>query len=261
MTGRLPAGTTSRGELLRGLRNGLLVALVLFVLVGGAVAALTFGRPVLFGTTLELSGALALGALAGSIVAIGYFAFGTVVLLVGLLRRPSPRWMTRDAWLVAPVVAVLVVAAWGFAAGLGEYADRPITRAGTVNLAVAGPDFGQADAQGQAQCILHDGTDLVVRAGTAGGEAAVTTLETEDGVVLGIQLALPGAAASGLQLDIGGRSAWAGKSVDARLDTAPGANRFGGTLHFSGLAPLDPRTGEPEPGEGWRGTLTWACQF
>jgi hypothetical protein len=257
----VPAGTTTRGELLRGLRNGLLVALALFVIVGGAVAALTFGRPVLFGTTLELTGALALGALAGAVVAIGYFALGTAVLLVGLLRRPSPRWVTRDAWLVAPVVAVLVVAAWGFAAGLGEYADRPITRAGTVSLAVAGPDIGQLDAQGQAQCILHDGADLVVRAGTAGGEAAVTTLETEDGVVLGIQLGLPAGAEPGLHVDVGGKSAWAGRSVDARLELAAGASRFGGTLHFNRLAPLDPGTREPEPGEGWRGTLTWACQF
>jgi hypothetical protein len=256
-----PDKATTRGELLRGLRNGLIVALALFASIGGVVAALTVGRPFLFGATLTPGGALTLGALVGAVVAIGYFVLGTAVLLLGLLRRPSPRWVTRDSWLVTPVVAVLAVAALGFASGVGEYANRPITRAGMVSLTVEGADIGRLVADGQAQCILHDGTDLVVRAGAVDGETAVTTLQSADGRPLGIWFALQAGVEPGLSLAIGDRTAVDGRSTGARLDLAPGASRFAGTLDFSGLSALDPGTGEPLPGADWRGTLAWQCQF
>lgn len=247
---------TTRRDVIRGLRNGLIGAGLVLALVALGFTLLAAGRPLL-GTTLGLDNALSIGLLLGSAVALGYLGLGGVLFLAGLLLRADPRWLTRDAWLAAPVLAVLAAAAFGFASGVGEYADRPLTRAGSVSLDVEGPDIGRVQVSGQAQCILEEGIHLAVHAGTGEGSA----LLAPDGRQVRIQFGLVGGSTPRLALDIGSASAADARSPAPLLHLVPGATRHGGRLEFAGLAPLDSATGAPAEMQAWSGNLAWQCSF
>jgi hypothetical protein len=253
----LRSGRATALDLARGVRSGSLIALGLLVVVAGGFTLLTVGQPFLFGATVSPEGALAVGLLAGAAIAVTYLAIGLLVMLVGLFARPGPRWVTRSAWLVTPVVGVLGMSAFGFAASLGEYADRPITRAGTVSVSIDGGAMGRVQAHGQARCVLEDDTNLAVQAGAGEGG----TLESADGRPVAVQLGLIGEVQPMLAIDVGQLAASDSRSPAASLTLASGADRYGGTLEFRGLTPRDPALTAPLEGEAWQGTVTWQCWF
>lgn len=163
----------------------------------------------------------------------------------------------RNGVLIALGVVILAVSALGFAASLGEYAARPITRAGTVSLTVEGPSMGRVEAQGQARCVLEDDTNLAVQAGAGEGG----TLQGTDGRRVAVELGLIGETEPGLTIEIDGRSASDARSSRASLSVAQSAGRYGGMLEFSGLVPRDRTLTPPLEDEAWHGTVTWQCSF
>jgi hypothetical protein len=249
--------TTTRAELWRGLRSGLWAAVLVGALIAFGSTLLAFGGPVVFGTPASLEGAVTIGLVLGGVAALTYLVIGSVVMLVGLSMEHSKRWATRDAWLVTPVIGLVGASALGFALGVGELADRPITRAGSVQVIVESDTLGRLTAQGQARCVLEDGVNLAVQAGAGeGGE-----LRAEGGQQMAVQFGLIGEAQPRLTLDVGELSASDGSSEGAELTLGPGSSRYGGTLEFSGFAPLDAaRPGDVEQSP-WSGTITWECYF
>jgi hypothetical protein len=239
----LRSGRATALDLARGVRSGSLIALGLLVVVAGGFTLLTVGQPFLFGATVSPEGALAVGLLVGAAIAVTYLTIGLRV--------------TRSAWLVTPVVGVLGMSAFGFAASLGEYADRPITRAGTVSVSIDGGAMGRVQAHGQARCVLEDDTNLAVQAGAGEGG----TLESADGRPVAVQLGLIGEVQPMLAIDVGQLAASDSRSPAASLTLASGADRYGGTLEFRGLTPRDPALTAPLEGEAWQGTVTWQCSF
>jgi hypothetical protein len=242
----LRIGRTTPGELARGLRNGVLIAFGLLVTVAAVTMLLTNMTP---------EGALALGLLLGGLIAGGYLAVGALVMVIGLGLRHSERWAARDSWLVAPVVAVLGVAAVGFASGMNELANRPMTRAGTISASVQGDGIGQLRAEGQARCTLDD-ENLAVHAGAGEG----TTLRAADGTRMMIQLGVLADGQARLLIGAGGVEAQDGRSPQASLRLADGSGSQAGSITFSGLAPLDPDSGQPIT-DTWSGNVAWQCSF
>jgi len=177
------------------------------------------------------------------------------VMVLGLSLRHSATWATRESWLVAPVVVVLGLAAVGFANGVDELANRPMTRAGTVELRIEGVGIGQLQGQGQARCTLDD-DNLAVHAGAGEGG----TLSASDGTPMMVQLGLLANGQPRLIAGVGGLEAHDDRSpsVDLRLDGASGTRA--GTLHFSGLAQLG-ADGEPDQAAEWSGSVAWQCSF
>ena len=110
--GRVDARVTARG-----LRNGSLIALVLFAITAVIVALVFNGRAV-FLATLDLTGAVELGLLVGLIVGLGYLWLGSVLIAIGLIFRSKPQWTTLGAWSAVPVIVV--------AAGFGYTSYRSV---------------------------------------------------------------------------------------------------------------------------------------
>ncbi|HVM31273.1 MAG TPA: hypothetical protein VM305_10965 [Candidatus Limnocylindrales bacterium] len=251
----LRAGHASPSELARGLRNGFLIALALAAVVTALTTVLTAGRPFFFGTTATPEGALMLGLLLGVLIGTGYLAVGSVVMVIGLGVRHSSRWATRDSWLVAPAVVVLGVAAVGFASGMDELANRPITRAGTISVSLQGDSIGELRGQGQARCTLDDG-NLAVHAGTA----EATPLQAADGTRLMVQLGVLADGTPRVSVGAGELEADDARSSGAALHLDPAYGRNAGTLAFSGLVPYEQQDGQPTS-TGWSGSVSWQCPF
>jgi hypothetical protein len=163
----------------------------------------------------------------------------------------------RTGALLLLAVLLVSISAWGFAAGLGEYSDRPITRAGTISLAIEGQSIGRVTAEGAAQCILEDQVNVAVHAGVG----MAPELRAADGRLVRVQLGLVGGTEPHLTLAIADTAASDTRSPGATLALDGGASRNGGTLTLAGLAPRDPATGQPAAGEGWSGTISWQCSF
>jgi hypothetical protein len=81
----------------RGLRNGLIVAAILFA-AAGVVVALGYG---------DISAGLTVGA----VFAWGFFWMGATLMPIGLLARGTEAWALYGAWVAVPVI----VASSGFA--------------------------------------------------------------------------------------------------------------------------------------------------
>jgi hypothetical protein len=99
--------------LLAGARTGLVVAAGLGAAIVALLTLLLWGQPILH-ESRDLAGAFRLALLFGVPLATGYFWLGLVLVAGGLLRGATPDWARRGAWLVTPVVAIVVISAIGF---------------------------------------------------------------------------------------------------------------------------------------------------
>jgi hypothetical protein len=250
-TGRLQRAVT-----LHGLRNGLLAALVLGLGVTTLITLTMFGRPFLFGGELSLGGALMLGLLAGTALAVGFFYVGATLLPIGLLLGGGARWASVGSWVLAPVVAVGLYAGYLFSGNLLADIEAPEQRRGTIDLELNGEQLGRVQASGAAHCLLPDDGSLSVDAGLD-GELTSTT-----GDEVWVQLTLDVELDASVVINVAHWSAAPGKGWEPNPDTlsvAEGSRREWGQLELRDLVPLNPATGEPDPTERWSGLLSWDC--
>ncbi|CAN5840910.1 hypothetical protein BH24CHL6_BH24CHL6_07940 [soil metagenome] len=119
--------------LLAGARIGLLIAAGLGVAIVALVTLLLNGQPILF-ESRDLAGAFRLGLLIGVPLAVGYFWLGLALVAGGLLGSAPPDWARRGAWLVTPVVAIVVISAVGFGLAAVQRDAEPtvVERSGQV---------------------------------------------------------------------------------------------------------------------------------
>lgn len=145
--------------LLAGARIGLLIAVVLAGVIVALVTLLLNGRPLLF-ESRDLAGAFRLALLIGGPLAVGYFWLGLVLVAAGLLRGASADWARRGAWLVTPVVAIVVISAVGFGLAAVQREAQPpaVERSGQV----------EPGRQGTWLSGTLTGAALVLQLGVAG---------------------------------------------------------------------------------------------
>ncbi|HEY5488246.1 MAG TPA: hypothetical protein VIK00_00275 [Candidatus Limnocylindrales bacterium] len=221
---------------LRGLRNGLLVALALF--------ALTFVlEALLFNVTS--------GLIVGLVVGAGYFWIGSTLIPVGLVFKSKPAWTTLGAWAAVPVIVVSI----GF--GYTEYRsanDQPqsTTANGTIALSLNGLGQYPVTANGVATCSTSSAGDMALFGGTAGNAAVMS----QDGRVVQLQFSIAASGANpSLSLTVGSQTANAAPQT-MRLD--PGSSPTGGHATLAGIDPLG-TNGQPDPSQVWSGDFSWSC--
>jgi hypothetical protein len=108
----------SGGVVTRGVRNGSFVSLVLFGIATALVTVLLTGHGLSIVSNFSFSDALTTGLVAGGILGFGYFALGVALVIVGLVFRAKPDWITAGAWAAVPVVVIAI--------GFGTYIYRAI---------------------------------------------------------------------------------------------------------------------------------------
>jgi hypothetical protein len=243
-----------------GLRNGVLVALVLGASVALLLTVMTAGRPLLFEGNVTLAGALALGSLAGLSLAIGFLWLGLALMPIGLILRAGDGWPRYGTWIAVPVI----VASFGLALGAFNAARQeglqPALSAGTVQLELSGEGLGTVALTATADCQLQPNGALTVEAGTSITAAPPTTA---DGRPVTVQMSM---AADGsnlaLALTVGRLATYSGNGWQPGPDTtvlSGGWTPAAGQLTLTGIVPLDVNRAAPDPVERWSGSLSWTC--
>jgi hypothetical protein len=219
----------------RGLRNGALVALALFVLSVVIVTLVFNGRGV-FAQPLDLAGAFQLGVLVGAIVAIGYLWLGVVLIAIGLIAGSKPAWTTLGAWVAVPIIVVSL--------GFGYVSYRSVTTEGqrpqsngTISIGIANGQREVVDTNGPASCTTDANGTTTIVAGTDEDPHLISG----DGRVVSATVTLrPNGQGAGLDLQVAGLDTTAVVPT-TEVASSPAA----GQLLLSG--PLG------------TGTLTWTC--
>ena len=233
-----------RDVTIRGLRNGLLVALVLFLITAILVTML-----------FDLSLAILIGAL----IALGYFWVGAMLIPLGLLFRARPDWTKLGAWVAVPII--VMSAGFGYAAyrAVQEEGAPPRSTNGTVTLALSGPRLGTVNASGTATCQFDNTGALRLQAGAGIGGSA---LNATDGRPVTIQYAMDANGANrSIQLNVGGIQAVPGKGWDPSPQTialSPTSTAHAGQVTLNNVVPLD-QAGKPDANEVWSGIFSWSC--
>lgn len=229
---------------IRGLRNGLLVALGLF-LVTAILVTMLFD--------------ISLGILVGAVIALGYFWVGAMLIPLGLLFRARPDWTKLGAWVAVPII--VMSAGFGYAAyrAVQEEGAPPTSTNGTVTLSLSGAQLGTVDASGAATCQFDSSGALRLQAGAGIGGSA---LNATDGRPVTIQYAMDANGANrSIQLGVSGVKAVPGQGWDPSPQTialSPTSTAHAGQVTLSGVVPLD-ANGEPDPTEVWSGVFSWTC--
>jgi hypothetical protein len=244
------------GVVKRGLRNGLVAAGAIFAIVTVLVGLIANGSQFFF-STLDLSGALTLGALVGAALAIGYLWLGAVLVALGLIFRAKPGWTTAGAWAAVPIVVVSAGFGYGAYRSVSDEGARPASYPGTVALQLTGANIGIVSASGPAICQVNSAGDLSLNSG-AGAEG---TLTSSDGrpVDIGYTMNRDGAQ---VQIVVGDYNAAPGKGWEPGPDTiavVAGSTAASGQTRLMNLVPLN-ASGEPDTTERWSGLLNWTCQ-
>jgi hypothetical protein len=220
----------------RGLRNGALIAAVLFAITLVIVTFAFNGRAV-FVDVLDLNGAFQLGVIVGAVVALGYLWLGTALIAIGLIFRSKPQWSTVGAWAAVPVIVVSL--------GFGYVSYRSVNAEGQTDPSANGTismslDMGQSEpltATGAASCATSTSGTFTVHAGTD----AEPQIVSDDGRVVSAQVVLvPGSQDAATTLHITGIDTSA-----MSTETAVGSGPQRGQIQLTS--------------PGWSGTLTWSC--
>ena len=221
---------------LRGLRNGLLVALGLF--------AVTF---VLETWLFNASS----GLIVGLVVGLGYLWVGSTLIPLGLVFNSKPAWTTLGAWAAVPVIVVSI----GF--GYTEYRaandqSQTTTANGTIALSLSG--FGQypVTANGVATCTTGTAGDMTLFGGSSGNAAVMSA----DGRVIQLQFSIDATGANPtLSLTVGSQTS---TSTPGALALDAGSSATGGHAKLTGMVPTG-ANGQPDPANPWSGDFSWAC--
>jgi hypothetical protein len=233
-----------RDVTLRGLRNGLLAALVLFLVTATLV---TFMFDV------------SLGILVGAVIGLGYFWLGAILIPIGLLFHARPDWTRVGAWVAVPII--VMSAGFGYAAyrAVQQEGAPPTSTNGTVELSLSGARLGTANASGAATCQFDNTGALRLQAGAGIGGSP---LNATDGRPVTIQYAMDANGANrSIQLGVSGVKAVPGQGWDPSPQTialSPTSTAHAGQVTLSGMVPLD-ANGEPNPTEVWSGVFNWTC--
>lgn len=253
------SGHLDRRQLLRGARNGALVALLLAAGLVGLTTLLGTGQPFLFGT-LDMAAAFRLGLLLGVPVGVGYLWLGLAVMAVGLMAGAGRSWATRGAWLATPVFAIVVVSAAGFAFAMAQRGSDPtvITRPGQLELTLQRGATAPVTAAGPTECRASTTGSFTLHAGDGG----IPPLASGSGSLATVQLSIVDDEVAVLVVSFDQLFASPARAADGpppAVSLAPGWTRAAGQLSFSGLLPLDPDDGLPIEDQPWRGTIGWTC--
>jgi hypothetical protein len=251
-------GRTKEMPIGRGLVNGLIVSVVIFVATVAIVTFLYNGR----GSTeisFDLGGAFALGLAVGSTLAVGFFALGVALMPLGLLFRLGERWPSFGTWIAVPIVfASAGLAVGAFNAGRHEQA-QPTSVQGSMSIEISGQQLGSTTAGGPAVCQESQDGSFTVTAGMAPAGGALTA---SNGQPAGITLSVDGAGSIlVVQIGVGTWQAFPGRGWEPGPNTtalAAGWTRQAGRMTLSNLVPLNPQS-VPDPTERWNGTLSWTC--
>ena len=229
--GRVDARVTARG-----LRNGSLIAFVLFA-ISAVIVAFVFNGRAVFLTTLDLTGAIGLGLLVGLIVGLGYLWLGSVLIAIGLIFRSKPQWTTLGAWAAVPVI--VVAAGFGYTSYRSVASDSSTSKAnGLISLSLNGPGTGRISADGSATCSLDSSGTMTITAGTP-TEARIITA---DGRLTSVQI-VASADTGGATIE---QFSIAGLDLAPEsATTGPGSTTAAGQLQLSG--------------SNWSGTISWSC--
>ena len=224
-------------ETAHGLRNGALIAAVLFAATVVIVTLVYNGRAV-FVDTLDLAGAFQLGLIVGAVIAVGYLWLGTILIAIGLIFRSKPQWSSLGAWAAVPVIIVSL--GFGYVSYRSVNADTtPNSGAnGTISISLSTP--GQDEpltADGAATCATSPSGVITVHAGT---DAAPQIVSDDGRLVTALVTLSPDTPNADLTMSIAGLDL-----TDMTTVTATGSGYAGGQLQVTAL-PLT-------------GTLTWAC--
>lgn len=233
-----------RAVTLRGLRNGVLVALVLF--------ALTF----VVETLLFDPG---LGVLAGLLVAGGYLWLGTTLIPIGLLVGSKRAWTTMGAWAAVPII--VMSAGFGYAAYRAVQQDTTssVAENGTFSLDLSGARLGSVTINGGASCQLDNRGGLRLEAGAGSG---TSTLATSDGrsVSIGYAMDSDGTNAS-FTVSVGPITAIPGEGwapSPETIEVSPTSTPRAGQATLAAIVPLTV-SGTPDRTERWSGSFSWTC--
>lgn len=225
---------------LRGLRNGLLIAAVIFVITAVIVTFVFNGRAV-FADSLDLGGAFALGLIVGAVLAAGYLLLGVALIAIGLLFRSKPQWTTLGAWAAVPII--IVSAGFGYAAYRSVGSEGPPSRDepnGSISLAVIGLLPSRLRVDGTAICSTDSTGTLHLVSGDASDAHVIST----DGRPAQISFTLdPTGTDATIQLDIYELSA-----VPNTVVVAPGSTYGAGKVTIGGTDSVP-----------WTGTFSWSC--
>lgn len=244
-----------RSVVLRGLRVGLAVSLVIGAAITVLVTVVMAGRPFIF-TTLDFKDAFFLGLLLAAPIAVGFFWIGSDLLLLGLLFRRGESWATRGAWFATPIAALVGAAVIGGIGALRDQQAQPTMVAGSASLQVSGEMLGAVAAAGDVQCRAWP--DGMFRLDGGGN---YTNLTSDDPRPITIYLVVDSIGNPTMGTMVGNLEAFPGKGGDTSTTVLePGWSRQRGALTFNNLVPSD--TGfQPSPTERWSGRLTWDCPF
>lgn len=220
----------------RGLRNGLIVALALF-----AVTA------VLETWLFNVSS----GLIVGLVIGVGYLWVGATLIPLGLVFNSKPAWTTLGAWAAVPVIVVSI----GF--GYTEYRaandqSQTTTANGTIALSLNGLGQYPVTANGVATCTTGTAGDMTLFGGSSGNAAVMSA----DGRVIQLQFSIDANSANPtLSLTVGSQTA---SSTPQALALDAGSSATGGHAKLVGLLPLG-ADGQPDPANPWSGDFSWAC--
>jgi len=221
---------------LRGLRNGLLVAVALFAV------------------TLILETALfnlASGLAVALVVGVAYFWIGSTLIPVGLVFKSKPAWTTLGAWAAVPVIVVSI----GF--GYTEYRSandqtQTTTANGTIALSLNGLGQDAVTANGVATCTTSSAGDMSLFGGATGNAAVMS----EDGRVIQLQFSIDASGANpSLSLTVDSQTS---TSTTQALALDAGSSPTGGHAKLAGMVPLGAE-GQPDPSQVWSGDFSWSC--
>src|SRR4051794_36721774 len=244
-----------RRVVVRGLRNGLIVALIIFAIVAVVVGLLASGWQ-FFGQPLGIGPGLLVGVLSGVVAALAYLWLGSLLGAIGLIFRAKAGWVTAGAWAAVPIVIVSAGFGYGAFRSVSDEDARPASYPGTVALQLNGAKIGAISATGSAICQVNSAGDLSINAGGRG----TTALTSGDGrpVEVGYTMNTDGAQ---VDVVVGDFRASPGKGWEATPDTvaaAPNSTPASGEAQLHGLVPLN-ATGEVDATERWSGQITWTC--
>jgi hypothetical protein len=247
--GRVDAGVT-----LSGLRNGLIVAVLIGAAVGVLVALFNNGDAEEIGIS-----SAGIGAIIGVFVGFAYFWLGSTLIPIGLIFKAKPAWSTVGAWAAVPIIVVSLGLGYTAYRSADDSSATQTTANGTVQLSLNTGGVRPISASGVATCSTDKSGSESVVAGTKGNAAIMST----EGTVVQITFDLePGATNPSIVLTVANESAMPGKGWDASPQTIaldPGSNMIGGHATLTGLVPHG-ADGQPVPNTTWSGDFTWLCK-
>jgi hypothetical protein len=241
-----------RRVLIRGIRNGALIGVVLMIGVALVVAfVLKASESSLFAHS-DVAAVLGVGLLVGLMVAGAYLWIGTCLIALGLIFRAKAGWVTAGAWAAVPVI--VVSAGFGYVSfkSVQAEASQPQNVTGAATLSLSGARLGDVSVQATATCELD----------RLGGVAVDASGTSPDNRTVDVSFSVDaGGGNASIQLNVGGVTAGPGKGWNPGPDTMvvqPGSSRSSGTVMLMNIVPLTAQS-EPDPTERWSGQFSWTC--